>query len=368
MKELIHKLRQIFRSTRIIENKFKYQLLCWGCVFIHLTFSILMFIGDVYLLAGLNLAATIFYAVMALVLVPREQYKLLFMMAIVEIEFNASIASIMLGRDYEFMLYTISLIPGAFYVTNTWPVDERHKHRNRLIPIIISAYICISYILVDTLYPVVTPQFAGEKISDMRMGFHYFNIMIALFVLLAFSILFALEVRYFQKILNDENARLGKIASIDPLTKALNRRSFTEHINDEIKNNTELGFGLILLDIDDFKKINDTYGHIMGDEVLVRVAGVMRENLREGDFLGRWGGEEFLLLVHGTSEDCVTVAERVRESIAGEVFDTEKVQFSVTATLGLAEYQAGLQVRTLVDMADQKMYYGKTHGKNQVVK
>lgn len=368
MKELIHKIRQIFMSTRIVENKFKYQMLCWGCVGIHLTFTILMFIGQVYLLAGLNLAATLFYTFLVLVLVPREKYRLLFIMALVEIEINASVASILLGDGYEFMLYTLSLIPGAFYVEHTWPAAVKKKHSLNLIPIISTFCICVMYVLVDVHYVFMEPIFTGETITSMRRGFHYFNIMIALCVLLAFSVLFALEVRYIQKMLNDENARLGKIASIDPLTKALNRRSFTDAINLEIKEKDDLQFGLILLDIDDFKKVNDTYGHIVGDEVLVRVAKVMRQNLREGDILVRWGGEEFLLLIHGTKEECVTVAERVRESISGEVFDTEKVQFSVTATLGLAEYQAGLQVRTLVDMADQKMYYGKTHGKNQVVK
>lgn len=370
MKELIHKARQVFMSTRIVENKFKYQMLCWGCVGIHLAFTILMFIGQVYLLSALNLAATIFYTFLVLILVPREKYKLLFLMALVEIELNASIASILLGDGYEFMLYTLSLIPGAFYVEHTWPENTEGKKKQsiNLIPIISTFCICVMYVLVDIHYIFMKPVYSGDMITKMRPYFHYFNIMIALFVLLAFSVLFALEVRYIQKMLNDENARLGKIASVDPLTKALNRRSFTDSINLEIENNDDLSFGLILLDIDDFKKINDTYGHIVGDEVLTRVAKIMKSNLREGDLLGRWGGEEFLLLIHGSSEDSATVAERVRESISAEIFESEKYRFSVTATLGLAAYQAGLQVRTLVDMADQKMYYGKTHGKNQVVK
>lgn len=368
MKEFIHKIRQILMSTRIIENRSKYLFLSWGCFGIHLIFTILMLLCNVYALAGLNILATIFYAILALVLVPNEKYKLLFILASFEVGINASVSSIMLGEGFDFMIYTLSLIPGAFYLADTWPKEKENKHDVSWIPIVETMIICIVYVLVDVLQDIVTPVYMGEKILAIKTIFHYFNIMISLSLLMAFSVLFALEVRYIQKLLNDENSRLGEIASRDPLTKAFNRRSFNETITAELDKDEDIQFGLIILDIDDFKKVNDTYGHIVGDKVLVSVSATLKSIIRENDYFCRWGGEEFLILVHGNNQDCETVAERVRADIAEMVFEEASSSFSVTATLGISEYQKGIKIRTLVDMADQKLYYGKTHGKNQVVK
>lgn len=367
MKELIHKIRQILMGTRVIENKLKYQSLCCGCSLIHFIFAILMFVGEVNYLSIINMVATLIYIFLAFVLAPREMYKTLFLVALIEVEVNAALSSFMLGEGYEFMIYTLSLIPGAFYLAHTWPEESNSKYGISPIPSIATLVVGIMYIVVEFLYTIFDPVFDGEKILRLKPVFHYFNILIAVFLILAFSILFALEVRYIQKLLNDENSRLGEIASRDPLTKAYNRRSMYEIINHEVENNEQLKLGLIILDIDDFKKVNDTYGHVVGDQVLTRVANVMQENLRECDYFCRWGGEEFLIAVHGNKEDYMTVAERIRKNISVQVFDTDKIKFSVTATMGISEYQTGVKLRTIIDMADQKLYYGKKHGKNQVV-
>lgn len=368
MKEFIHKVRQIFMSTRVIENRLKYQILCGGCSVIHIVFMILMLIGHSYPLFGLNLLAVIFYAAFGFYLAVKEKYRLLFVLAFIEVQLNSSISCILLGEGYGFMIYTLSLIPGAFYLANTWPAETKNKYGISMIPIVATWVVGIMYILVDLLNTVIPPVYHSGAMVNLRPAFHYFNILIAVLLLLVFSILFALEVRYIQKLLNDENSRLGEIAFRDPLTKAYNRRSLHHIMTEEIENNEQLEFGLIILDIDDFKKVNDTYGHSVGDLVLIQIAAVMKESLRDGDYFCRWGGEEFMLMIHGTADDCAIVAERVREGIAAQVFHANDVEFSVTATLGIAEYQTGIQIRTLVDLADQKLYFGKKHGKNQVVK
>ena len=368
MKELVHKIRQIFMSTRVIENRTKYQILCWGCVFIHFVFSVLMFAGNVYFLANLNIVATLFYVFLACFLAPREKYKLLFIVALFEVEVNATVSSIMLGDGYEFMVYTLSLIPGAFYLAHTWPVEQKKRYGISLLPLLSTLTVGFMYVLVDVLYSVIPPFYAGATIVALKPIFHFFNILVAVVLLLAFAVLFELEVRYIQKLLNDENSRLGEIAARDPLTKAYNRRSLYEIINSEINTKENLIFGLVILDIDDFKKVNDTYGHLAGDKVLVRVAEIMRENLREGDNFCRWGGEEFMIQIHGSEEECFVAAERIRSNICKQVFDEEERQFSITVTMGITVYKPGLKIRTLVEGADQKMYYGKNHGKNQVVR
>lgn len=368
MKEFTHKIRQIFMSTRVIENRAKYQILCFGCVGIHFVFSMLMLIGNIKFLFALNIIATFFYVFLGCVLAPKEKYKMLFIAAFIEVEINTTVSSIMLGSGYEFMVYTLSLIPGAFYLAHTWPEETKNKYGISMIPSISTIIVGAMYILADIVQSVITPSYQSDRIIMLKPVFHYLNIMIAVVLLLAFSILFALEVRYTQKLLNDENSRLDEIASKDPLTKALNRRSLYNIINEEIKNDEHIEFGLILLDIDDFKNINDTYGHIVGDQVLLKTTNILKENLREGDYCCRWGGEEFILMIHGKSSDFEIVAERIRASIEKYTFSGDKYDFSVTATFGISEYQVGLQIRTLIEMADQKLYFGKKHGKNQVVK
>lgn len=367
-RELVHKVRQLFMGTRIIENRLKYLLLCIACSIPHFVFTVLFFLSDVHFLFAINLFATVFYIMLAFASASRAWYKTLFIAAFIEVEINATISSIMLGPGYDFMIYTLALIPGAFYMAHTWPVEAKNKYNISMIPTIATIIEAVMYIVVDISQTFIKPYYDGEKILAFRPIFHYISIMIAVVSLLIFALLFALEVRYIQKLLNDENSRLGEIASRDPLTKAYNRRSLYNIINETIEKNPHTKFGLIILDVDDFKKVNDTYGHDMGDEVLIRVASVMKESLREGDNFCRWGGEEFLFMIHGNEEDYGIVAERIRTGIEKQVFHSKGLAFSVTATLGIAEYQTGIQIRTLVDMADQKLYFGKKHGKNQVVR
>lgn len=236
-----------------------------------------------------------------------------------------------------------------------------------MIPPITTFIIGIAYIVVEFLYSTTKPMYVNEEIVRLKPIFHYFNIMVSVVILLVFSLLFALEVRYILRLLNDENSRLGEIASRDPLTKALNRRSMNDYIARELTENANSQFGLILLDIDDFKAVNDTYGHSVGDTVLVEVTNILGDSIRDGDLLCRWGGEEFLLMVHGPVEAYAIIAERIRKRVEEFKFDIGQTAFSVTVTLGISVYQNGLKLRTLIDMADQKLYFGKNHGKNQVV-
>lgn len=367
MKELIHKLKQISKGTRVIENRDKYKSLCLGCVAVHFFFCFSMFCTQMYPLAIYNLFVVIFYSIMAWVVTPREKYQLIFIATVVEIETNSVLCSIALGSYCQFMLYTLALIPGAFYLANTWSGKNKAGRRSD-IPVLITVSIVFLYVIVDIIQTFVPPIYQGKYYSVMKGVYHYLNIGIATVLLLIFSVLFALEVRHIQKMLTDENSRLGEIASKDPLTKALNRRSMCNFINSETERNENAQFCIIMIDIDDFKKINDTYGHDTGDQVLVEAAEIMRQSVREGDFVCRWGGEEFLLMIHGSSEDTYEVAERIRNCIAEHDFLYESMKFHVTMTLGISEYQHGLQIRTLVDTADQKLYYGKKHGKNQVVR
>lgn len=171
-----------------------------------------------------------------------------------------------------------------------------------------------------------------------------------------------------------ENARLHRIverqALVDGLTGVSNRRQCEEALRSEISRADRLGttLTLVLADLDDFKMINDEHGHAVGDDVLREFAAVLRATLRDSDVAGRWGGEEFLLLLPGA--DVVggaQLADRVRSSLAERSFlGNGGAAVSVTCSFGVAQHQGGGDERDLFAAADRALYRAKREGKNRV--
>ncbi len=160
-------------------------------------------------------------------------------------------------------------------------------------------------------------------------------------------------------------------SKIDPLTGLLNRRSMEMMLINQlsiakIANTT---FSIAIIDIDDFKKINDTFGHLVGDCVLRNVAHIIKESLRKSDFVFRYGGEEFVVLLPFTElEDAKRVMEKVRINIKKFTHKCEKIELKTTVSIGVAEYEDGINsINELLEIADKKLYIAKKTGKNKVV-
>jgi diguanylate cyclase (GGDEF)-like protein/PAS domain S-box-containing protein len=171
-----------------------------------------------------------------------------------------------------------------------------------------------------------------------------------------------------------ENARLyadlERLATIDEVTGIFNRHRLFELGQREYERarRYKTPLAAILLDIDHFKKINDTYGHNTGDRVLAGMAAAIRRRLREVDLFGRYGGEEFVVLLPQTEHDpALEVAERLRGLVAGLNFDTDQGLLSVTISLGVVMMSPDIpSLATLIDRADQAMYAAKQAGRNRV--
>jgi two-component system cell cycle response regulator len=160
-------------------------------------------------------------------------------------------------------------------------------------------------------------------------------------------------------------------ASHDSLTELLNRRAIFEVLRREISriNRTNNPITIILTDIDHFKSINDTYGHSMGDAVLVETAKRLKEGIRPYDSVGRIGGEEFLVVLpECNSEDGMVVAERIRASVARDLFIIPGQTFSITTSVGLATTSPGRTIEpdSLITAADQALYRAKREGRNRI--
>jgi diguanylate cyclase (GGDEF)-like protein len=158
-------------------------------------------------------------------------------------------------------------------------------------------------------------------------------------------------------------------ATIDGLTGLLNRRTLMQKFDEALARaeRHKRRVALILTDVDFFKKVNDNHGHPAGDEVLRGVSKSFRETLRKIDLVGRYGGEEFcILLEEADSEGALLMAERLREEVKRLQFASEKGAFQVTISLGIALYPSdGTTKETLIEQADQALYYSKHNGRNQ---
>ncbi|MBP2640477.1 MAG: hypothetical protein H6Q66_1428 [Firmicutes bacterium] len=163
--------------------------------------------------------------------------------------------------------------------------------------------------------------------------------------------------------------KLELSSQMDFLTNLYNRKFIIGRIEHEIKrfDRTENMFAIIMGDIDHFKKLNDTYGHECGDFVLKEIAKVMQKTTREIDFVARWGGEEFLILLpESDRESAAEIAERLRKSIEHTTIEYDKKRLNATITFGVAAYGKGMTADEVIKNADRALYDGKQQGRNRV--
>jgi two-component system cell cycle response regulator len=171
-----------------------------------------------------------------------------------------------------------------------------------------------------------------------------------------------------QAMVDKEN--LEKLANFDSLTGLYNRRAILDKLNELINlaNRYKEDFSLSMLDIDHFKKVNDRYGHLTGDEVLEKIAVLIRRNIRETDIVGRYGGEEFIIILPKTNlSSAWVVAERLRTIIEKtEMKDSAGNAFTITVSQGLVGWERDEDAASLISRADEALYKAKEKGRNRV--
>ena len=169
--------------------------------------------------------------------------------------------------------------------------------------------------------------------------------------------------------LKQQMEKIKQKVSIDPLTKVDNRRAFDAKIKQEFASFKRYGSkgSMIMIDIDHFKMVNDTYGHRTGDGVLRVVAGIIKKEIRDIDSLARYGGEEFaVILPHTVLSPALEVAERLRAKVEESRFSYKGKQFSVTISLGVGEIQEDDTLESFLQRVDAALYAAKDAGRNQV--
>ncbi len=167
--------------------------------------------------------------------------------------------------------------------------------------------------------------------------------------------------------IKNDNEKLNELVITDNLTSIYNRRFIDNILNQrfaDLENNSGKELSILFIDIDDFKLINDEHGHLIGDQILIEFSQKLKSLIRANDILGRWGGEEFIIISDRTNlESAKNIAEKLREGIDNTCF-TKNIK--LTASFGIASYEEKDCINNLIHKADYSLYKAKQEGKNKV--
>lgn len=233
-----------------------------------------------------------------------------------------------------------------------------YPHPNLKLPIIASIIILFSFIAV--YYYMLDTKIVE---SSLNSSTHLINAVLSIIVISATNF-------YFRTNIAELVDRLNGSANTDLLTGLINRRGMSHELDRHcnLQDRMDHNNSLILIDIDHFKDINDTYGHSAGDAVLKQFALVLKKRLRETDLIGRWGGEEFLILTPFTDiVNASELAETLRKSVEETFFTYENQTIDIKITAGVTELIASKPIVDTLKRVDKLLYQGKTDGRNRVV-
>jgi diguanylate cyclase (GGDEF)-like protein len=343
------------RSFANDNELFLYLILSGTAVFtggVHIIMLVLFALAHIPVVVFINVLSVIIYFV-SFQLVRKRKYAAAGVMISIEILCYAALV-IMLTGFYTRLIFYFFLV---LIMQLTIPY-ARFYIRGPIIAA--SLLLLLAQVYIESRY--VPPI----NLGDFKNVFSYFNI-----GLTYVAMILELSIGNFVKttIANYQEIRVVALetqANTDPLTGLFNRR-YADLMFEKIKKDTSnTPWCVAILDIDDFKKVNDTRGHAVGDEVLVEFAAILRQALRKTDMIFRWGGEEFLVLLENVEMDKIfRVLEKIRTSlIASEVL--RKLSLQVTVTIGAGSLDRAA-IEQSIESCDQKLYIGKNNGKNQVV-
>lgn len=362
MRETWHSFIRKIAGKELLTQKAKLRYLVMAVLGVHIILLCMNLYLMVFPMVVYNILIIPFYSFMYNN-VKRERYLPTYLMSFFEIVLQIVLGTLMLGWHAGFILYIYAIITVSYYMLMA--VSDMRK--KLYIPPLVTVLCFVAYML---LYLYTHDHEPYYQISEtaMRM-FYIFNAFVVFVFLGALSYCFLLEIINSQNVLTVQNQNLEHMAGVDPLTGLLNRRCMEDYLEEAMAKAKQKGnlFSLIMGDIDNFKKINDTYGHDCGDQALVHVAEIMKQCVRDGDAICRWGGEEFLILVQGNLGTASVVGERIRATVEEEIITYHEQEIPFTITFGISTYVPGYRMEKLIQKADERLYVGKQSGKNMVV-
>ena len=354
-----------FKYNRLFEllAKYKFQIFILDCMGIHTAVFFYSLFFGVEVLTILNIASMLIYIICIFFLMNKKP-RFCFYVAYTEIVIHTFAASLILGSRFGFGLCFVSVGPVVF--------SALYVRGNKRTLVNCIGLGIISYILFAVCYVISMnhdPLYVIPSMEGTVPYVYLINMLNAFISIILYSVTFIVEVDAAYDKLYSKNKELNVLANRDALTGLYNRRTMTQQVMslfEAYKENNEI-FAVVICDIDDFKDVNDSLGHDCGDEVLKVIARTLSSLIRDQDYLCRWGGEEFLIMLKNISHDqAMNIAERFRAKIEETEIRYKEFRVGVTMTFGVSSADEGKSYEELFHLADTRLYEGKESGKNTV--
>ena len=355
-------MKNILEKLKMPREKGKtYALLYHMTCVIHLIYMAIFIVEKSKLLAQINGVLALFYLIIGFVIVNAVHYGGIFTLCTIAMTVFLIVHYALLGPTFGFQYLCISMVPFMFFLAYINESGVKVAKRGS-----VASFISLCAVTVacsNISYPLL------DISENTRRFMVFFNLALTFFISIRFMTEFVNKAYADAGVLENKNTNLEQSANIDALTGLLNRRTIETRIDRVfyLARGEGKDFSFLMCDIDNFKHINDTYGHDCGDQVLKNIAGIIKKEVRPDDIVYRWGGEEILIIVSGGAYAAKNVAERCRKSIEESTTVYEGTEIKITITIGGSTYYQGATRDDLINKADKNLYEGKKNGKNQVV-
>ncbi len=343
--------------------KYKYSLIISLIGLVHVCLVVLFSFLRVPPMVLINIGSVMIYIACLVAIRHDGDMRAVFYATYLEIIAQSFAATVCIGWRFGFPQYVIALVPFGYYMCHALMEDQRRY----TIATILGLTAFGSFVSCRLLSMYFGPLYQLDVPEAVELGIYIFNTFCNFSFLFIVTAIFLVEMQTATVRLQEQNAILDTMASIDPLTGLYNRRSMHHFLNDAQNSGEDSPFCLVMCDIDDFKKINDTYGHDTGDLVLREIARIAREHVEKHGYACRWGGEEMLLILKGDVEQARRIAEDIRQEVNGFAFAAKGQTMHCSITIGVALHRGGYSIDHTITRADDNLYYGKRNGKNRVV-
>ncbi len=339
----------------------KYSLITYCILTVHVILFVLFLFLHVMPLVLFNIGSVCIYLYCTRILKSGESPIRVFYITYLEIIAYSFVAAICVGWRFGFSQYIIGLIPFGYYMCYT--LIEGNRKYFIATALGFFAFFCFIGCRMLSLYTGAIYEMDLPPVGELMI--YIFNSICNFTFLLMVSLIFIMEMQAATTKLSSQNTILDKLASIDPLTGLYNRRSMQVFLNHALESGEN--FCLVMCDIDNFKRVNDTYGHDSGDVVLKEISKIIQQQVKDHGYVCRWGGEEILILSNAPLDYTCQMAETIRRSVESFLFYFNETIVHCTLTLGTASHRDGETVEDTIMHADSRLYYGKQNGKNRVV-
>ncbi len=307
-----------------------------------------------------NIVSVTLYFTLCFFIVKQKHLALIACIMIIEIVFHAALATIFVGWQCGFPLYLVCILPVPFYL------DFKREY----IPYIISFSILASFLLLKAYISNSDNIINSLDGTFSAVSIYFLNSLVASLMIICTSIIYRISKQVAQTKLKAKNETLSRLATIDPLTQLFNRRAMTEYMKiiHENAQATNKSYTVAMGDIDNFKAINDTYGHSIGDVVLREICSLITQAVPSEGYICRWGGEEVLIVLPNAKiDEGDEMCNKICQTVSNHYFKCDDNKFTVTITFGVCECNGDISYEKAIKTADDYLYIGKKTGKNCVI-